>query len=94
MPRVQRTVSVVPANPMYDRNASVVEVRQRVAAYCRVSTEMEEQQSSYQTQVDHYTASIQTNPKLIFAGIYADEGNSGINTKNAWNSIALLNSKL
>ena len=81
MPRAQRTVSVIPANPMYDRNARVVEARQRVAAYCRVSTEMEEQQSSYQAQVEHYTTSIQTNHKWIFAGIYADEGISGTNTK-------------
>ena len=81
MPRTQRTVSVIPANPVYDIHSRSVEIRLRVAAYCRVSTEMEEQQSSYQAQVEHYTNAINTNPKWIFAGIYADEGISGTNTK-------------
>lgn len=81
MPRGQRTVSVIPANPVYDIHARIEDVKLRVAAYCRVSTEMEEQQSSYQAQVEHYTTAIQTNPKWIFAGIYADEGISGTNTK-------------
>ena len=81
MPRTQRTVSVIPANPGYDIHSSTVDIKLRVAAYCRVSTEMEEQQSSYQAQVEHYSNAIHTNPKWIFAGIYADEGISGTNTK-------------
>ncbi|EGD45816.1 Resolvase domain [Ruminiclostridium papyrosolvens DSM 2782] len=81
MPGVRRTVSVIPADPSYNIHNRAEEIRLRVAAYCRVSTELEEQQSSYQAQVDHYTRAIQTNPKWIFAGIYADEGISGTNTK-------------
>jgi len=49
----------------------------RVCAYCRVSTDEEAQQSSYELQVQHYTQYIQENPKWDFAGIYADEGISG-----------------
>lgn len=81
MPGARRTVSVIPADPTYNIHSRTEEIKLRVAAYCRVSTELEEQQSSYQAQVDHYTRAIQTNPKWIFAGIYADEGISGTNTK-------------
>lgn len=52
----------------------------RVAAYCRVSTEMEEQESSYDTQVEHYTTYIQSRPEWEFAGIYADDGITGTST--------------
>lgn len=53
----------------------------RVAAYCRVSTDYDEQASSYETQVDHYKELIQKEPPWEFAGIYADDGISGTNTK-------------
>ena len=78
----QRTVSVIPANPIYDFKEKAKIKKLRVAAYCRVSTELEEQQSSYQAQVDYYTMEIMKNPGWKFAGIYADEGISGTSTKN------------
>lgn len=53
----------------------------RVAAYCRVSTDSDEQATSYDAQVEHYTEFIQKNPEWEFAGIYADDGISGTNTK-------------
>ena len=53
----------------------------RVAAYCRVSTDREEQATSYDTQVQHYTEYISRNPRWTFAGIYADDGISGTSTK-------------
>lgn len=53
----------------------------RVAAYCRVSTDYDEQASSYETQVAHYKELIQKKPTWGFAGIYADDGISGTNTK-------------
>ena len=53
----------------------------RVAAYARVSTEQEEQQSSYEAQVNYYTAYIQNNPDWEFMGVFADEGITGTNTK-------------
>ncbi|WP_306817915.1 recombinase family protein [Blautia producta] len=53
----------------------------RVAAYCRVSTDQEEQLLSYENQVRFYTESINSNPEYECAGIYADEGISGTNTK-------------
>ncbi len=54
----------------------------RVAAYCRVSTDLEEQESSYDAQVQHYAAYILRNPAWDLAGIYADEGISGTETKS------------
>ncbi|MCQ4691538.1 recombinase family protein, partial [Clostridium sp. SL.3.18] len=53
----------------------------RVAAYCRVSTDSEEQEASYEAQVTHYTEYIQKNPDWELAGIFADDGISGTNTK-------------
>lgn len=54
----------------------------RAAAYCRVSTDRLEQQSSLKTQVAYYTYVILKNPNYQFAGIYADEGISGRSMKN------------
>ena len=53
----------------------------KVAAYCRVSTDQEEQLSSYEAQVKYYTNHIQNNNLYEFAGIYADEGITATNTK-------------
>lgn len=53
----------------------------KVAAYARVSTEQDEQQSSYEAQVDYYRKYIRSNPEWEFVGIYADEGITGTNTK-------------
>ena len=52
----------------------------KVAAYCRVSTDHEEQESSYEAQCSHYEAYIKSNPEWTLAGIYADEGLSGTGT--------------
>jgi len=49
----------------------------RVCAYCRVSTDEEAQQSSYELQVQHYRQYITENPRWTFVDIYADEGISG-----------------
>lgn len=53
----------------------------RVAAYCRVSTDSDEQAGSYDTQVNHYTEYIGRNKEWELAGIYTDDGISGTNTK-------------
>ena len=53
----------------------------RVAAYCRVSTDNEEQASSYEAQIEHYEEYIKTNPEWEFVGVYADEGISATSTK-------------
>ena len=57
--------------------------KRRVAAYCRVSTDDEEQLTSYNVQIEHYTEVIESNPDWKLAGIFADEhviiGTSGEN---------------
>ena len=53
----------------------------RVAAYCRVSTDDEEQLTSYRNQIEHYTNKIKQNPNWKLAGIFADEGITGVMAK-------------
>lgn len=53
----------------------------RVAAYCRVSTTLEQQEGSYEAQISYYTEKIKSNPNWKLAGIYADDGKSATNTK-------------
>lgn len=53
----------------------------RTAAYARVSTDSEEQLTSYEAQVDYYTKYIKERPDWEFVGIYTDEGISAVNTK-------------
>lgn len=52
----------------------------RVAAYCRVSTELEEQTSSIELQVRHYSQLISANPNWENAGIFTERA-TGLNTK-------------
>ena len=53
----------------------------RVAAYCRVSTEEEEQQNSFEVQVNYYTDKITHHDNWQLAGIFADDGISGVSTR-------------
>lgn len=76
---LQRTVTVIPAKPQMMQET--IKRQLRVAAYCRVSTEEEEQQSSYEAQCSYYTDKIMTNPEWTMAGIFADEGITGTSTK-------------
>ena len=56
--------------------------KRRVAAYARVSTDSDEQATSYDAQIQYYTDYIKANPDWEFVGMYADEGISGTSTKN------------
>lgn len=56
--------------------------QKRVAAYCRVSTQQEEQLNSYEVQKAYYTERITCEPKWKLVGIFADKGISGTSTKN------------
>ena len=55
--------------------------KRRVAGYARVSTDHEEQQTSYEAQVDYYTNYINGRRDWEFVSVYADEGITGCNTK-------------
>ncbi len=69
-------VIVIPPKPELAR-AKAVRRQLRVAAYCRVSTDDEEQLTSYEAQQTYYTDKIMTNPNWTMAGIFADEGITG-----------------
>nr|WP_200778197.1 recombinase family protein [Tissierella praeacuta] len=77
----KKKVSFIPAQPIYDRNIRAELKVLRVAAYCRVSTTLEQQEGSYEAQVTYYTEKIKNNPNWKNAGIYADDGKSATNTK-------------
>ena len=77
-----RNVMVIPALKRKGNNVTdEVKSKIRVAAYCRVSTDSDEQATSYETQVEHYTRFIKGKPEWEFAGVYADDGISGTNAK-------------
>ena len=75
-------VTVLPATRNRFTTTPIASVqKRRVAAYARVSTDSDEQLTSYEAQVDYYTHYIKERPDWTFAGMYADEGISGTNTK-------------
>ena len=75
-------VTVIPARPRMGMGRNNEERQKiRVAAYCRVSTDSDEQATSYEAQIEHYTAFIKKNPDWEFAGIFADDGISGTDTR-------------
>jgi len=69
----EQSVRVIKAKP----RVQLVGGALRVAAYCRVSTDLEDQEGSYEAQCSHYRALITGKKDWILAGIYADEGISG-----------------
>ena len=76
------TVTLIPARTTTGaRKKTEHTPKLRVAAYCRVSTETDEQATSYEAQIEHYTEYIEKHPGWELAGIYADDGISGTNTK-------------
>lgn len=77
----KKKVAMIPAKVQYNRGIKLTERKLRVAAYCRVSTELEQQESSYEAQVEYYTQKIEENNNWKSAGIYADDGKSATNTK-------------
>lgn len=73
-------VVVIPAKPELVQRQTVRR-QLRVAAYCRVSTDDEEQLTSYEAQQNYYTDKIMTNQKWTIAGIFADEGITGTSAR-------------
>ena len=76
-------VTTIPAT----RNCFTEEVinskkKRRVAGYARVSTDMEDQQSSYAAQCGYYTNYIQSCENWEFVGLYSDEGISATSMRN------------
>ena len=78
-----RTVTMIPQkiNPLTHQPNDTL-VKRKVAAYARVSTDLEEQQTSYEAQVRYYTEYIKKNPEWEFVKVYTDEGISATSTKH------------
>lgn len=77
-----KNITIIPAtiDPL-TRIPKASTQKRRVAGYARVSTDSEEQLTSYEAQVDYYTRYIQGRPDWEFVGVYTDEGISATNTK-------------
>ncbi len=75
-------IRVIPATaPVLSAQSKSSEFKRRVAAYARVSTDSDEQLTSYEAQVDYYTKLIQGRADWEFITIYTDEGISAVSTK-------------
>ncbi len=82
MAKTVRTVQKIESRASLTSSAPDIEQpRKRVAAYARVSTDSEEQLSSYEAQVEFYTRYIKGNPGWEFVDVYTDEGISGTNIR-------------
>ena len=80
---MRENVTLIPARRRAGNRVATAEEKPkiRVASYCRVSTDSDEQAGSYEVQVQHYTDCIKRNKEWELAGIYTDDGISGTNTK-------------
>lgn len=78
----RKAVTVIPATlNLFTSVSKIIEYKRKVAAYARVSTDNEEQLSSYAAQVDYYTRYIKSREDWEFVEVYTDEGISATNTK-------------
>ncbi|HCC34150.1 MAG TPA: hypothetical protein DEQ02_00335, partial [Ruminococcaceae bacterium] len=76
-------VTVIPATiHLSQRFGQTAARKKRVAAYAQVSTDSEEQETSFEAQNDYYTRYINERPELEFISVYSDEGISATTTKN------------
>ena len=75
-----KKVTVIPADPQFTQK-DIRKQHLRVAPYCRVSTDSEEQLTSYKSQIAYYTAKIAENPDWTMVRLYADEGITGTSMK-------------
>ena len=73
-------VVTIPAKPELSKGKAIA-YQLRVAAYCRVSTDDEEQLTSYEAQKNYYTDKIMNNKEWTMAGIFADEGITGTSAR-------------
>ena len=77
-----KNVTVIPATLKMHTGVPVnMAAKKRVAGYARVSTDSDEQYTSYEAQIDYYTKMIKSHSDWEFVEVYTDEGISGTNTK-------------
>ena len=78
---MEKNITVIPAKKLQQTVISQTQKKVKVAAYCRVSTDQDEQLSSYENQVNYYREFILKHEDYELVDIYADEGISATNTK-------------
>jgi len=77
------TITVIPKKEILAINPTTGNViKRRVAAYARVSTDLEDQKNSFNAQLEEYTTRISKNPTWEFVKLYSDKGISGTSTKH------------
>lgn len=80
--RANKSVTIIPERkPRIIDNETQQVQKRKVAGYARVSTELDEQKNSYQSQLNYYTTYINSRLDWEFVGMYSDEGITGTSTK-------------
>ena len=82
MPQAEKVVRYIAPKVSVSEEIKNKYRQKRVAAYCRVSTQQEEQINSYEVQTRYYTEKINAEPKWKLVRIFADKGISGTSTKH------------
>lgn len=79
---MRKIITIEPAKPVSQVEESPIFTRRKVAGYARVSTDHEEQATSYDAQMKYYTDYINSRVDWEFVNMYSDEGITGTNTKS------------
>ena len=82
MPAARAVTVIPPTINLHTHAPAVAAQKRRAAGYARVSTDSDEQFTSYEAQIDYYTRYIKSNQEWEFVSVYTDEGISGTNTKH------------
>jgi len=88
----KKVVTVIPIKPLEVIRGIPENSKKRIAAYCRVSTaDLKEQESSFESQVKHFTDTIARRSDWELVDIYADDGISGTTTTKRTEFLRMIN---
>ena len=82
MEQQRKVVTIPPTVSRFTAVPIAEQKKRRVAAYARVSTDSDEQFTSYEAQIDYYTQYIKARDDWEFVKVYTDEGITGTSTKH------------
>ena len=90
-----KKITVIPStiNPLTKSLHTSLKKR-RVCGYARVSTDSDEQFTSYEAQINYYTNYIKSHDDWEFIGVYTDEGITGTSMKNREGFKSMINDSL
>ena len=78
----QMTMTIIPKKKPTQVLQDGTIIKKRVAAYARVSTDLDDQRNSYEAQLSEYERRIKENPNWTFVNLYSDKGISGTSLKH------------